>query len=373
MDATMESAINKKHYRRVFKNLRIGSKEYAVLDMDLAQEKAVRYLALAIELLEQNQPDSFIHNLINEYLLIACDFGSKDAAFLLASRALDTSSEFIYPPEDAVVFLKLAAERGHAEAAYQLGCCYAAMGKFISAEQSCTTYFNSIDPRERQRLAEYYFNLAVENGHQEAIEELIIAYAYGRGYVAKSADKFITLCENLLKDENQAVALGYGAWLAGMTVEGGDPLPEAIRVQMNPSKALECFLMASRGKQIELGQHALHLICIGMQRGVWEIKPSDKITKRLYKEVGQGNQLLALYFAWYSIPVDQRVAIPGLMRHYQLSSLASFVEQNEEKAIQFLDHAFFGTQTMISQLAKDILQEVFGQYFLDEEIVPVDA
>lgn len=370
----MESAITRKHYRRVFKNLRIGSKEYAVLDMDLAQEKAVHYLGLAIELLEQNQPDSFMNNLVNEYLLIACDFGNKDAAFLLASRALDPENEFIYPPEDAVVFLKLAAERGHAEAAYQLGCCYAAMGKFLSAEQSCTSYFNAIDPRERQRLAEHYFNLAVEHDHQDAVEELIIAYAYGRGYIGKSADKFIELCENLLKRDNQAVALGYGAWLSGMTVEGNDPLPEAIRVQMNPAKALECFLMASRGKQIELAQHALHLICIGMLRGVWDIKQSDKMAKRLYKEVGQGNQLLALYFAWYSIPIDQRVGLPSLLRHYQLTSLASFVQQDEEKAIQFLDYAFFGSQSIVSQLAKEILQEVFGRYFLDdEELAPVDA
>ena len=374
MDATMESAISKKHYRRVFKNLRIGSKEYAVLDMDLAQEKAVHYIALAIELLEQDQPDSFVKNLVNEYLLIACDFGNKDAAFLLASRALEISNELIYPPEDAVVFLKLAAERGHAEAAYQLGCCYAAMGKFLSAEQSCTNYFNAIDPRERQRLAEHHFNLAVENGHQDAVEELIIAYAYGRGYVGKSADKFIELCEGLLKHDNQAVALGYGAWLAGMTVEGNDPLPEAIRVQMNPVKALDCFLIASRGKQIELAQHALHLICLGILRGVWDIKHSDKLTKRLYQDIGQGNQLLALYFAWYSIPVDQRVGLPGLLRHYQLTSLASFVQQDEEKAIQFLDHAFFGSQTIISQLAKDILQEVFGRYFLDDEdLAPVEA
>ena len=99
-------------------------------------------------------------HLINQHLTTACDFGNKDAAFLLASRALNCASEFTYPAEDAVVFLKLAAERGHAEAAYELGCCYAAMGKFISAEQSCTKYFNSIDPRERQRLAEHYFHIA---------------------------------------------------------------------------------------------------------------------------------------------------------------------------------------------------------------------
>lgn len=363
----MESATSRRHYRQVFKNLRIGSKEYAVLDLDLAQERALRYLAMAIELIEQQQTDTISQHLINEYLLTACDFGSKDAAFLLASRALNPDTDFMYPAEDAVVFLKLAAERGHAEAAYQLGCCYAAMGKFISAEQSCTHYFNGIDPRERQRLAENYFYTAIELNHAEAIEEMIIAYAYGRGYIAKSGDKFIHLCESLLKKDNHAVALGYGAWLAGMTVEGSDPLPEAIKIHKDTGKALECLLLASRSSQIELAQHALHLICVGMLRNVWDMK-SEKLNKRLYKDVSQGNQLLALYFAWYSIPIDQRVDIPNLMKHYQLTTLAGFVQQDEEKAVQLLDHAFFGAHTTISHLAKDILQEVFGRYFLDEDV-----
>ena len=191
-------------------------------------------------------------------------------------------------------------------------------------------------------MAEYYFHIAIAADHQDAIEDIVIAYAYGRGYIAKDINKFIDICESLIKKENQAVALGYGAWLLGMTVEGGEPLAEAIKVHKNPSKGLDCLLMASRGKQLEL-------------------------------EVIQGNQLLALYFAWFSIPVDQRVALPNLMKQYQLSSLASFVEQDEKKAIQFLDHAFFGANNLISQLAKDILQESFGQYFLDEELTPVDA
>ncbi|MAZ38934.1 MAG: hypothetical protein CMF49_02355 [Legionellales bacterium] len=369
----MDSATARKRYRPIFKNLKIGTKEYAVLDMALAHEKALHALSLAIEMIEQNRDDSFSQHLINQHLTTACDFGNKDAAFLLASRALNCASEFTYPAEDAVVFLKLAAERGHAEAAYELGCCYAAMGKFISAEQSCTKYFNSIDPRERQRLAEHYFHIAVAEGHQDAIEDIVIAYAYGRGYIAKDISKFIDICENLIEKENQSVALGYGAWLLGMTVEGGEPLAEAIKMQKNPAKGLDCLLMASRGKQLELAQHALHLVCIGMLRDLWEIKRSDKFAKRLHKDVAQGNQLLALYFAWYSIPVDQRVALPTLMTHYQLSSLASFVQQDEKLAIQFLDHAFFGTNSQISQLAKDILQEIFGQYFLDEALTPVDA
>jgi len=375
MDITMESAISRKqkHYRPIFKNLRIGSKAYAVLDMTLAHEKALHYLSLAIEMIEQNKADSFSNHLINQYLIIACDFGNKDAAFLLASRALNKDSELNYPAEDAVVFLKLAAERGHAEAAYELACCYAAMGKFVTAEKSCTQYFNNINPRERARLAEQYFHIAIERDHQEAIEDIIIAYAYGRGYIAKDIDKFIDVCESLLKKEHQSVALGYGAWLLGMTVEGSDPLPDAIKVNINPSKGLECLLLASRGEQLQLAQHALHLICIGILRNLWDIKRSDKLTKRLYKEVSQGNQLLALYFAWYSIPIDQRVELPKIMQHYQLTSLASFVEQSEEKALQFLDRAFFGKHTMISELSKDILQEIFGKYFLDDDMEPVEA
>lgn len=367
MDLTMEGVLNRKRYRCVFKNLRIGSKEYSVLDTELAQERATHFLALAIALMNQGPLHPVNQALMNEYLLIACDFGCKDAPFLLASRVLKSEAVLPYSPEEVIVFLKLAAERGHAEAAYELACCHAGMGKFVSTEHSLKQYFSDICAQERARLAEYYFHLAVEKEHQDAIEELILAYAYGRGYIAKSLDKFVELCEKLVNRHHQSVTLGYAAWLLGITVEGHEPLGEAIRLPKNVNKAVDYLLQASRGESVELAQHALHLICVGFLRALWDINQNEKFVKKLLKETNQGNQLLALYFAWYSIPEKQRIPAPAWLSRYPLPTLESFITPSEEKAMQFLDAAFFGHHATISQLAKALLQETFGRYFMDDE------
>ncbi|MFN7097827.1 MAG: hypothetical protein ACK4PR_09795, partial [Gammaproteobacteria bacterium] len=288
------------------------------------------------------------------------DIGSADASFLLACRTLEPECRVPFPPEDAVVFLRLAADRGHAEAAYQLACCYAAIGQYKNTEQACANYFNSIESRERSRLAEHYFHIAANANHREAIEELIIAYAYGRGFVAKDASQFSALCEKLVTQDDQAVALGYGAWLAGMTVEGEPPLPDAIHLPPNYQKSLDCLMMGAIGANVELAQHALHLICIGIYRGIWDNLPAGKLAKTLHETVEAGNQLLALYFAWYSIPLHRRCPMPELLDQQQLTQLSGFVEQDETKAMNYLDKVLLGANAHLSAIAKELLLQVFG-------------
>lgn len=349
----------KQHYRPLFTVLRIGSKEYAVLDQTLAQERAGIYLSRALYLLEQEQSERYL-NTINYELLIAADLGSADASFLLACRILEPEAQVPFPAEDAVIFLRQAADRSHAEASYQLACCYAAIGQYKNTEQACANYFNNIEPQERARLAEHYFHQAVEVDHREAIEELIIAYAYSRGYIEKNASKFSILCQQLVAKGNQSVALGYGAWLAGMTVEGDDPLPEAIQIAPDYTNAFEHLLIAANGSSIELAQHSLHLVCMGLYRGAWDVFPAGAIAQKLSQAVESGNQLLALYFAWYSVPLHRRCAMPELIENQQLTRLAGFVEQDEELAMHYLDRALMGSNAELSVLAKDLLLQIFG-------------
>jgi TPR repeat protein len=374
MDFTMDGTLTHGVYRCVFKQLRIGSKEYPVLDLPLAQERANHFLSLAIQRMNHGNLSIDDHLQINEYLLAACDFGSKDAPFLLAARALHPDARLAYPAEEAIVFLKLAAEREHAEAAYQLACCHAGMGRFVSTESGCQRYFTEMGLQEKVRLAEYYFSLAIDHGHQDAIEDLIIAYAYGRGHIAKNVNKFIELCEKFVAKNHQAVTLGYGAWLMGMTVEGDEALSDAVKLSPNPMKALNYLLQASRGDSFELSQHALHLIFLGFSRGVFEGVSYDKLMKQFSQAIAQGNQLLALYFAWYSLPEENPIVPPPMwFKAYPLEALQDFCRPDESKAMAFLDAAFFGENRMISQLAKEILQETFGRYFLDEDLELMDA
>ncbi|MBY0544887.1 MAG: hypothetical protein K2Q14_04980 [Gammaproteobacteria bacterium] len=358
-DVAMDSSQKKQHYRPLFTLLRVGSKEYAVLDKALANERAAIYLSRALYLIDSNDPARY-NNTINYELLIACDLGSADAAFLLACRSLDPIIQVPFPIEDAVLFLKLAADRGHAEAAYQLASCYASMGQHKNTEQTCAHYFHHVDPAERARLAQHYFEIAAAAGHREAIEELVIAYAYGRGYINKDAQRFVDLCEKLITEGDQSVALGYGAWLTGMTVDGDDPLPEAIYLPKDGAHGLTCLIKASNGADIYLAQHALHLFSLAFYAGTWNSFPTHYVSKQLHAAVEAGSQLLALYFAWYAIPMHRRCSMPSFLDRQQLTLLASFVEQDEAKAMAYLDKALIGPNIQLSSIAKDLLLQVFS-------------
>ncbi|NNM59514.1 MAG: hypothetical protein HKM04_06815 [Legionellales bacterium] len=360
----MESQSSKQQYRPLFTLLRIGSKEYPVLDQSVALRQAETCLTRALFLMQSADADRHA-KVINHELLLACDLGSSDAAFLLASRVLDNNLAMSFPQEDAVVFLKIAADRRHPEAAYQLGSCYAGIDKTNATEVICSYYFDSISGEERSRLAEHYFEFAVAAEHREAIEELIIAYAYGRGYINKDAAKFSLLCQRLIERGDQAVTLGYGAWLAGMTVEGEKPLAEAVSLPVDYIQAIGYLILASKGSDMVLGQHALHLICLGLAKGLWDSCPPDYLAFQLKQSVDAGNQLLALYFAWYAIPMHRRCEMPELLEQQQLTLLASFVEQGESSAMYYLDKALVGSNMPLSSIAKELLLQVFS-YGSDE-------
>lgn len=360
--STMDGKTTPKRYRQIIKYLRIGAKEYAVLDPLLAQERAHEHLSIALNLMAAKSGND---NAINKELVLATDFGCKDAPFILSQRILDVDVKTPFYDEEVAVFLKIAAEREHPEAAYQMGCSYAGMNKFPKIEKAGNEYFSSFDAHDRTRLAEYYLKRAAELNHQQAIEDLIIAYAYGRGYILKSIDGFVEVCEEQTARGNQAVMLGFAAWLSGMTVEGDEPLPEAIEIPKDLTRSLNILLSASRGTNLELGQHALHLICKGLANGTF--KNVHKVSKLFEKEVETGNQLLSLYLAWYSIPTAQRSTMPKVLENYQLSQLAELVDISDEKAIAYLDKAVVGNDEDISALAKEILSQVFGRCFMDTD------
>lgn len=360
----MDSDETNSRYRPVCKYLCIGDKEYAVLDPELAQQRATQHFTEALSILESKDICLESEQKVNQLLTLATDFGSKDAPYILALRVLDEDTEIDYRVEEVVVFLKLAAEREHPEAALQMACCYAAMNKYPAIESAARKYFASFSASERRKLAEYYFQKAVQLDYQPAIEELVISYAYGRGYFQKDAQRFITLCESQVDKRNQGVMLGYGAWLAGMTVEGKDPLPDVVTIPRNSEKALTCLLMTSCGQNLQMARHALKLICCGLEREVWT---ASKLKKRLVQSAKAGNQLLSLYFAWYSTPQEDRNHLLPIFKDFELPMLAKLVDVDQQAAVNYLDSAFFGADEDISEVAKEILSQVFGRCFMDAE------
>ncbi len=360
----MDSDDTDDRYRSVCRYLCIGDREYAVLDPELAQQRAIHYFTQALSLIETDLQHKQQEE-INQLLILATDFGSQDAPYIMALRVLDNEIKTPYACEEVVVFLKLAAERGHPEASMQMGSCYSAMNKFPNIEAAARDYFESFTQSERKHLAEYYFNKAVEQNYQSAIEELIIAYGYGRGYLGKDAIKFMALCNAQVSKGNQSVMLGYGAWLAGMTVEGKAPLPDVVEIPLDVNRGFELLLKACGGKNLQMGRHALKLICCGLERDIWKL--SDKLQRRLSKEAKQGNQLLSLYLAWYSIPEEHRCHLPQVFKDFGLPLLEKIVPVNSQDAVTYLDSAFFGVDEDISEVAKEILSQVFGRCFMDAD------
>ena len=354
-----------RRYRSVYKHLRIGNKEYPVINPDVAQRRAQFHLDEALKLLATDL-DQNIHILVNQELLIATDFGSKEAPFILALRVLDSKSHTPFPPEEATVFLKIASERGHAEAAYRLACCYAGTGKFKSLELAAVNYLADFSSIERRRLAVYYFEQAIAQEHQPAIEEAIMAYSYGRGLIEKDVNQLVFLCEQLVERNYYPAMLGYAAWLAGMTVLGEEPLASAVSLPRNQEKSLQLLLRIAKSKNLQLAQHALFLICCGIERDAW-CMPVSLLVNRLFNEAMQGNQLLALYLAWYCLPVENRLLMPTLFDKYELQKLSDVIESSEKQAFVLLNHVILGDDEDIAHAGNEILSHVFGKCFMDED------
>ena len=355
----MVSKFKHKNHQPLLELLQISKTGYFVINEAVALERADFYLSSALELMN-NELNHEYFSAINALLIAAADLGSAEAAFHLSQNLLSSSCQAPYSSSNSFIFLKLAADRGHLEAAYQLACCYAGIDNFKLMQAVCEKHFDELSASQRKHFAEHYFKQAIEKNHRESIEELIIAYAYGRGYIEKNVEIFIDLCENLIQKDNQSVALGYGAWLAGMTVEGEEPLPEAIKLELNYSKALQLLIKSANGQNMEMTQHALNLIFIGQEKGLWHFLAHNQLSALLTEMLEKGNQVLALYHAWYAIPVNRRPAMPSFMKQQKLTLLAAYVKVDEERAMYFLDKALLGTNRELAKIAKELFLKVFA-------------
>ena len=349
---------HKRRYTPVFRHLRLGSKEYWVMDPKLGKARAADHLQKGLELFHDKASDE--ERIAGcEELLLATDFGCAEAPFLLALQILAHPADPVLPHHDFLTLLRLSAERGNPRAAYRLGASYAQMGHFPAIELLAGMHFACLPNQDRVRLAEYYFAMAIAEGHDEAIDELIVAYAYGRGLIAKNLAKFQRLCETLAKKGKQWVMLGYGAWLCGMTVTGETPLSGAIEVPKDAAKGIEYLLKASRGPKLNLAQHALNLILVAQSKGALGSASLQKLQRRLFKEANSGHQLLALYFAWYATPTSLRSEIPGFIADEPLPQLQHFIVPHEDLAIKWLDIALFGQDANLAEMAKMLLGLLF--------------
>ena len=343
-----------KRYRPLFRRMEIGSHCYAVMDEQLASERAEEHLRTALYLIDSPSTPK-IQQAIHRELNLAMDFGSADAPYFLANRILQGESIQGFSGSDPLSFLQVAAERGHSEAAYCLGCSYAAMENFPEVETAGAHYFNSYTPEERCRMAERFFDEAIMGGHEEALEELILAYAYGRGYIEKNGDCFMTLCETQVKKGNQSVTMGYGAWLAGMTVDGEKPLEDAVKIPVNIPRAFEYLLLASRGKDLEYSQHALYLLVLGITQSIWT-RNWDRLCRRFMREADNQHYLLGLYIGYYAIPVAQRPPLGAeWMMRYPLGDLSKVLREDHNVASRYLEMVHFGPDERLAAVANSLI------------------
>ncbi len=350
----------KRRYTPVFRHLKLGSKEYWIMDPHLAQTRAARHLQKALDLFDE-EAGPLARAEGCEELLLACDFGCAEAPFLLALQILTHPCDEVLPHHDFLTFLRLAAERGNARAAYRLAASYAQMGHFPAIEALAAAHFACLPQRDKVRLAEYYFSKAIAADHDEAIDELIVAYAYGRGLIEKNLNKFQRLCETLAKKGKQSVMMGYGAWLCGLTVSGEDPLPGAVLLPKDLSRGMDYLMQASKGERLHLAQHALNLLLIAQTKGRLGPASLQQLQNRLLKEAAQGHQLLALYFSWYGTPAELRTEMPSFIAEQPLPQLQHFVQQDEEVAIKWIDSALFGSDASLAEMAKLLLGALFSK------------
>ncbi|MCD6055159.1 MAG: hypothetical protein K0R12_121 [Gammaproteobacteria bacterium] len=355
-------------YRPLYKTLTLGTNQYAIVDKDVAHRRADRYYHQALALMDvgeaQNQSrlDPTLTDKITDALLLATDLGSHEAPMLLAQRIIDSVDRSQLPREDVVVFLRIAAERHNAEAAYRLGCSYAAINTFPEIEILLEAE-TSLDSQERRRMATHYLMVAVDQQHHAAIETLILAYAYGRPYIPKDQSQFVNLCTALVRRGNQAVALGFGAWLAGMTVDGKPPLADAIEVTQNPELSLSYLLMASRGRDLALAQHALQLISMGIESKVWGEELKNSAFKRtLIQDALNGNVLLACYLAWYSLAEDKRQNLPALFTDCACAALDKVFVPCAQRAAYYFEIANKSDCAEIKEAARSFSRQVFSGY-----------
>lgn len=157
----MDKTLTEQCYQPLSQSVQIGAREYAVVDPAVAEERATHYLQQAQAVLEQLKTASqaelpTLQADIEKKLLIAIDLGSVEGPFLLAQVLLDEHFESSFSPQEAVLFTKIAAERGHREACQQMASCYADQPDFPALVAAGQEYFSEISPKDKSMLAQYY-------------------------------------------------------------------------------------------------------------------------------------------------------------------------------------------------------------------------
>lgn len=160
----MDDVTKSKSYRPVSRNVNIGEKKYAVMDQEAAEEKGKEYLLRGRKILDKFVSEGSLEkedvdNLM-DIMTTAIDYGDRDAPYLLAHFILDGTYEVPFDNNDAILFLKIAAERHHCRASHQMACCYIGRKDFEDVYEAGRDYFESISEKDRKFLADYYFKQA---------------------------------------------------------------------------------------------------------------------------------------------------------------------------------------------------------------------
>jgi len=147
-------------YRPIFRQLVVSDTVYAIVDDNQAKQRAQYFLSKART--EQHSLTHYVtDNRINYYLRIATDYGNAEAPFILAHRILHNKKQTEYSHDDVIIFLHIAAQRGHTQAAYQMAACYEGKDFYPEIMQAGSEFFSALKANERQLLARYYYEVAI--------------------------------------------------------------------------------------------------------------------------------------------------------------------------------------------------------------------
>lgn len=369
MDFAMDGIHTPRRYRCLFQQEKEknAAQQCLYVDPEHFAERGMQYLDSALQIMAKKSPYTLAdHQKINHYLLLATDFSNKDAPFLLAARLLKKEAGLAFESSEIFVFLKLAADRGHAEAAYQLACCFAGMGNIAFAENICGHYLKSAPISKREQQAEHYFYIAMRQGHSSALDTLLTAYCYGNAYISQDAAKFIQLAESHFVQRAPKILLRYAAYLLGVMPDKR-PLPNtAVFCPCDPEKSFKFLLKIMFEANFVLAQTALSLIEFLFDESVFLDAKSRKKYEQRLKEAVKSNQFLNLYAAWYSMPIEKRMGLPVYFDDYPCAFLGRIFEENLESATAFMERAIFGPREQLSRYAEHMLQSHFSSHYIPE-------
>jgi TPR repeat protein len=155
----MEHIMDRCHYRPLCHSIAWENQTLSILDYGEANTRANEFLEMARELLNSRSSKNIkTQHQINEYLLDATDLGSAEAPYIIALRILADETGNAFMRDEAIVFLKLAAERGQNDACYRMACCYEGNTLFPDILAAGKAYFAGLKKADRKLLANYYLN-----------------------------------------------------------------------------------------------------------------------------------------------------------------------------------------------------------------------